>query len=774
MHLKLLRTTLKILLLLSTPSLVHAQVSESDFTVLQENGHPSNTSFIIGTLNIPSPSIAIGDSITISSTFLANLTDDELASGWSSLNILVSNKILNKSYLKCETFSIIPFIQNKEKTVSFDFLFNQGFPVGSYFVQAYVTPYFSCQGGTLSKILYSNILTRTLNIGVDSLDLQVGKITVPGAPLEIDNNPSVKPEMEFQVNVPISGSGFNTPENRSAVVTLKVGSHEFEKEISLSSIGSGALTVPFLVTLSSSENGTHEIVASIKTDSSVTDVNTSNNSAKIKLHVLCDIGDFGHTPEFFSQADDSWASDAYGPKDDPSETMKMYGCYLSSVAMNMTAYGILQTVDGDVLDAGSLNAASKITKFRGKPSMVNMAGQVLAHGMVEYAREGVYRSCLKSIGSDHTCFKKASAAISVKPDKFIYDEVYARRQICNGHAIILSVKIPERIVKGKGRKEHSHFVLATGTTVDKNGDLTYKINDAGRSTRELGENKPLHLAYPKTINPITGMRPYLNLADPSMLAVHASENIHYVLTDPNGKKVGYNAVTDEKINQLPGSHYYHEFTANEDEDSDAPDLPGENILQHSVEVVDGVYKLDVFGTQTGPYNLNVYSYDEDGYINHLVPYRGWIMEGQAVQLVFDHTKAPLEKAHLKVSNAIFLDVKKPNGSIIVAGKISHSNEGQGVLINNSLTVSVGAYSKTIPMREFKKVNNKEKTFYYYDPNKKEGLSLQLNSDGEFRVHIADTNFIKSDKISIELQVDNLYGARIIELKCQGAVCMEGR
>jgi hypothetical protein len=123
-----------------------------------------------------------------------------------------------------------------------------------------------------------------------AFDLQVGspQVSQTNAVVGSDGNLAVSPNTPIQINVPVSGSGFNNPELRSTTITLKAGSQPLQSQtISLAAIQSaGTLIVPFTVTFDPSFAGTTQtITATIDPGNALNESNFSNNTASVQVDV---------------------------------------------------------------------------------------------------------------------------------------------------------------------------------------------------------------------------------------------------------------------------------------------------------------------------------------------------------------------------------------------------------------------------------------------------------------------------------------------------------
>jgi hypothetical protein len=124
-----------------------------------------------------------------------------------------------------------------------------------------------------------------------TFDLQAGtpQVSQTNAVVGSDGNLAVSPNTPLQINVPVSGSGFNNPELRSTTITLKAGSQPLQSQtISLADIQSGKITsVTFTVTFDPSLAGTTQtITATVDPGNALSESNFSDNMASVQVDVV--------------------------------------------------------------------------------------------------------------------------------------------------------------------------------------------------------------------------------------------------------------------------------------------------------------------------------------------------------------------------------------------------------------------------------------------------------------------------------------------------------
>jgi len=97
-----------------------------------------------------------------------------------------------------------------------------------------------------------------------------------------------------------------------------------------------------------------------------------------------------------------------------------------------------------------------------------------------------------------------------------------------------------------GVNSDGHFVVATGKTIDQNGKETYAINDplSGKTTLDKYNN-----TY-SSAKLFSGAP-----SDKRSLSVSAHSPIEQLITDPKGRRFGYDPVTGNFINEIPDAEY---------------------------------------------------------------------------------------------------------------------------------------------------------------------------------------------------------------------------
>ena len=271
-------------------------------------------------------------------------------------------------------------------------------------------------------------------------------------------------------------------------------------------------------------------------------------------------------PPILKQGDTNWASNILGTSD-KNYTIGQMGCYITSAAMMINFHAI---------KAGSA--------FRTDPAVLNQwlttnnaydsQGFVFPLGVPfgEYARaSGVnlyYNGCI-----DHR-------------DDFTLDQY-----LCNGQPPLLYVAQP-------------HWVFCTGQTTVGAID-TYSVLDPDSyvpgDTLQGGFNNNYFALdlYSDIVGPLAG------------LYVAAHSPVQLLLTSPDGSATGFNPVGAQHPTDLPQSGYIELSIANDAHDGRGS-LPKRKILSTVNPDTHTNYKLEVFGTGTGPFTLDFAGLDSAG------------------------------------------------------------------------------------------------------------------------------------------------------------------
>ncbi|MCP8313901.1 MAG: caspase family protein [archaeon] len=110
---------------------------------------------------------------------------------------------------------------------------------------------------------------------------------------------------------------------------------------------------------------------------------------------------------------------------------------------------------------------------------------------------------------------------------------------------------------------------------------------------------------------ILGANAPASKSDSIRITAHSPVNI--LVTDPTGRRVGYDPVTDSVINEIPGATY--SGIGSEPQTITIP------------SPLDGLYRVDAFGTASGEYNLQIDTLDSTGTLIDSITWKGTASKG---------------------------------------------------------------------------------------------------------------------------------------------------
>lgn len=627
----------------------------------------------------------------------------------------------------------------------------------------------SCVWNAPAYLVGINMAPIKMNLSVSA---DPGNFFVAPSETTIDGSISVKPNVPTQVLVKVSGTDITNQETQSAIVTLKVGNRSpIQQSVPLSLIkANGSYLVPFDVTFTAEEAGKTDLVVSVNSGGTLEESDLSDNLATQSIYTLCNVADKGTVVPYFAQGGTSpWANDDYGPL--APQKMKKLGCYTTSFAMLLRAYGITTSADGfSPIDPGSVNAGLNLIGYYKElgPNYATYngytprpSGAVHPIGAVNFARASYAKNCITSGGVPSACHQKALGKISYIDRKDIFDSSVQKKlnkELCEGNPVIL--KVPS--ISHPDDPQKMHFVLAKGFVLDESGQIGYITNDP--ANRLGGGNGQIY-----SLNKIRGYRLYKQTSDPSMISIHLIGGLNMVITDSMGNKSGYDPYTEQFYNSIPNATYTLP------ESIDSPD--NDNISTaleatfESVNTPDGEYHIQIFGdpNTSSEYRLVRYGFDIKGTINAISDKSGEVSAGQVIQTKVSHLSAsiPVRYANLKISKALFFDSRRKDKAFI-SGRISPEDGRAISKIDKLVTVRVGSFTKSIELKKLKRLKIFRTNYYFYIDWRRKGLAFEINADtGQFSIYI--DNFDLDDSkpsltTNIEIQIDDLQAENTVTFK----------
>lgn len=506
---------------------------------------------------------------------------------------------------------------------------------------------------------------------------------------------------------------------------------------------------------------------------------------------LCKVADKRTVP-FRYQTDPQWASDPYGIVANSKKpgTMAKYGCSVAAADMIFESYGIHTTplgsptnpanklpfvalpgLDAEPLTPGSLNKAmaSYRSKFVGSGSdALDANNNPLWPGVVDVARAGYQAQCQNPANNcspanapNIVSYKHYGEGFTVGDGSLADKEVES--EICSGNPVML------KFGKASGGQ---HFMLATGYQLDAQGHKTFILNNPGINT---GNNKPYETDLKSRYPTILGYVLFHPSSDPSMMAVTAPLNVHLVITDPLGRRTGFDPTTSTRYSEIPGASYVDQSIDSPNEVEFTPStLVAERYFISSQDVPPGSYQVKVFGVSSGTYYLDYRSYDSVGTTNDATYKSGTILAGASDIVSFQHSLdlVPAPNADIKVKRFSVKNAGLKASRINFSGKVEPFS-GAGLELKSSLQITIGGvsgYHLALPASAFEYKVNGGQARYSYRQN---GIEVGLQESGDFKIEINQANLsgVDSNQIGyLRLDVDNINADADVKLKCNNEKC----
>ncbi len=745
---------------------------------------------------------------SVSITFAADITsffNSADARGTVSINFDGAENS-PKIYGGCAPFSFPDFGIGQTRTGQYTMTVHQSYFGKPFVMSAYASPAYCYANSQPRFVLWSNIIPMTISINgaQPKVNLSIDRPTTSSTPFimspsdstDYHSRFSAKPNVPTTIYVNVKGSGINPLDNRSAIVSLKIkGRPVMQQYVSLQEVANrNGYNLPFpATTFTPDEVGKLDLAASVNTDGAIEETDLTDNTVQDFAYVLCKVEDAGRIVPFNAQTEAGWKNDPFGITANSRRpgTMGDYGCSVTAFTMLLKSYGIYTAplgspalpylgiklpdgLNGEALTPGILNKTfSNYTSnsvVRGSIAL-NAINNPIWPGMAEVARAGYKAQCSKnSLCNPNDAYK----AISYKTMTSSFDDTegsadrkFINREICNGNPVIL------RFSKvGDGE----HFMLAKGTTVAENGEVTYLVHNPGRTSGTNRLRSELVAQYPN----ILGYILYRPSADPSMLVITASKNVHLVITDPLGRRLGFDPNTSTSIHEIPGAFYGTQSINNTGEESQENSvLVAERYIAISqdTDIPSGNYSIQVYGLESGEYHIDYRGFDSTGTTNNSSLKTGSIQAGQLVTININHaaTLAPTPTANLFVNE---YSIKKSpwktysHANIILRGQLIPYSKSV-ILLKDQITVSIGGITgvnTTFYASDFKTVKKRNETLYLYN---KHHAELSISSNGEFEIKIKDADLTDLDKNQIQyisIKVDNLFADKRINTDCRKNAC----
>jgi len=251
------------------------------------------------------------------------------------------------------------------------------------------------------------------------------------------------------------------------------------------------------------------------------------------------------------------------------------GCAITSEVMVMRFYNISTTADGKNVDPARFNEWS-----------TNNDGY-WSNGDVKWEK-------IKDYSKDQFGISRLVYSGPVNSE----DTNILNGQLYNLQPAILNIKVLNR--QGK---LVDHFIVADGKL-----SATYTVKDPiYYLTKSL--NQPRSSYIYDYDNHFVGLRLFSPIAVlPDSISAHFASPGELLFTDPLGRRLGKDPISNIEYNEIPNGVYYQESIGNPE--SDIVPEASKNIW--IPEPITGQYDIQVIGTEVGSYTFSILTYDQAG------------------------------------------------------------------------------------------------------------------------------------------------------------------
>jgi len=604
--------------------------------------------------------------------------------------------------------------------------------------------------------------------------------------------PAITPtQVEATVTVVMNGTPLGTT---TTEVQLMLGTQVIaDQPIDISQFqqGENIMTVDFKPPTDPDLLGVLPLSVTVNASKSVKESNYGNNTfnTTIDLMVLCQVANAGRVVPFYAQSSAPWGPEPYGIPSISSGTFNKYGCSITDIDMLFSSYGIthvpqgspaspfgvtppLPGLSGESLNPGTLNSA--MANYKTNFISVGSVGfdannDPIWPGAAQVARAGYQAQCVLSKTCDPA---NAPNIVSFKgayyggytPEEAI-DAI--QNEVCSGNPVMM------KFSKAGGGQ---HFMLATGIVFDsKNHQQTLQVNNPGDS--KLGANA-LYTNLVSKYPSIIGYTLFHPSADPSMMFIAAPMGVHFVVTDPLGRRAGFNPITGTSYSEIPNASYAEQSINTPGDAGYTPStLVDERYFISSSDVPAGSYQVQVFSVTGGSYYLDYRSYDSAGTTNDAHFQTGTLKKGATSTVTFQHSVAsvPVPNATLSLNGYLIEKSYKENlkdATIGISGRLVAFSKTP-LSLKSSFQFAIGGisgYQLTVPASEFKSITFHKETFYYYENR---DIRVWLDRSGQFEVEIRNANLSSVDPSLlgyVSLSVDSVFGDVSSKLNCHYDFC----
>lgn len=252
-----------------------------------------------------------------------------------------------------------------------------------------------------------------------------------------------------------------------------------------------------------------------------------------------------------------WQGDPYGsyPSTDTVNTIKRWGCFMSSAAMIINYFSAKQNQD-----------------FRTTPRLFNdwlrSNSGYTPDSLVKWSKIVLYS-------------RRNSIPLSIVDHFRGRDDARLDNALNAGHLAILGVN------------NGGHYVVALGKT-SISGQTTYTINDPsyGRTTLSQRWGNTYSSAL------ILGFAP----TNRGVLGITAHSPVELLVTDPQGRRTGFDPNTGISYNEIPTADYFEDTLAPDGgSGTDIGALRTKSLV--ILDPLDGQYTIQIVGTGSGSYTV---------------------------------------------------------------------------------------------------------------------------------------------------------------------------
>ncbi|MEK7185806.1 MAG: C39 family peptidase, partial [Patescibacteria group bacterium] len=301
-------------------------------------------------------------------------------------------------------------------------------------------------------------------------------------------------------------------------------------------------------------------------------------------------------------------------------TIASCGCAMTSIAMVLKYYDIVNPVDGAVTTPSTVNDYFNQNTQCGRNGCISLGysfGNVRWMAVNNYAAEAH-----RNYGTQKIVYNGGGS----------YNSSVVTQDINDSRPVILGVP--------------NHWVVATGIS-----DNTFTINDPLYSRTLL--NDP---AYNNTA--IQGIRRYKKTnSDFSSIEVAVLAPAQMIITDQDGNKTGFDSSSSTVVNDIPNSSYFFDEALADGTGQDSAPPPDEGVYWAIVQTPQaGKYQVEVIGSSNQPYSFAIYGSDQDANISFKL-FEGQQSSASPVRYLFEYSPIPNETT---ISQQVPIDVK-PNG-----------------------------------------------------------------------------------------------------------------